>query len=722
MAARRAYKLVLSAALLALYGCGSGDGSSGGGGAAAAGGHNASAGSDAVGGTDAAAGADAVAGSDTSGGASEATGEGGIGAAAGSDAAGGVDTGGVGDAGAPNVGSGGPTDDDFDLIAAIEAEYLLLAPRSNPDQEPAMIAYASALPNVAQAGWTDAAHGDNFYVVLQDGTPFAILDNVIEAPESALSVSPPPPPLASTKVVPMAPTAHVLFSLGNAFTNSTSTLQAMLVPAGYNVVTGSGDLATLDAGIAGDGYFLWDTHSGWLTEGKVLSPIICTSTEFSKAVNKTALIQRLWAEGTITLSGSATDVVPNPKDTNKNGKIDHEEQFVIKNVYAIRPSFISKHFKFADNSVVLQDSCTSADAAFSNAYIAANAGLYGGWDNVAQSSTRMSLFTDRMLGANTVAPIETPPERPFEAAKVIAWMRKFGLDRAGSAKLQLSSKPGFDAGILAPSIQSVRVTEGLLRGAQSTVTINGIFGPRDDGKYKRELTIGGKSANITGGDDLTIIADIPTTGTGSVGLCVVTVAGRISNEVPLSLYDIPMTYTLIGADKLKISETIHYYVRMDVHQFRTDVGAPLSGDLEIISERSDSIGTFSATGSSSAAGCTSTWAGSGTVQVPASLSVQPSVTLNGVLDVAGQVSLAFVPTFNPDPDAVIQTTTCGTDPPNMRSIDAAVHYSPDPSIELVPPSGVLLPGSATYSGADGKGTLTWSTALAMPSPDAKTKG
>lgn len=110
----------------------------------------------------------------------------GCGSDAGTSATGTAGPGGTG----PTAGAGG--DDPVTRVAvvtALESEYMRLAPRSNPDQRAAMIAYATSLSGVQNAGWTDAEHGDNFFAMLNDETPFAMLDNLVNAPGSPPSSS-----------------------------------------------------------------------------------------------------------------------------------------------------------------------------------------------------------------------------------------------------------------------------------------------------------------------------------------------------------------------------------------------------------------------------------------------------------------------------------------------------------------------------------------------------
>lgn len=534
--------------------------------------------------------------------------------------------------------------------------------------------------------------------------------------------------------MPVSPHARLLFSLGNAFDDNRPALQPMLEKAGYKVTSALGTLESLSKDIVGDGYFYWASHSGWLeikgdcsaTSTSCTQPvwIIATATEWSAAADATDFIKDLRKNHLISLAGASWDRVPNPVDTNKNGKIDEEERVTHKTVYAIRPEFVSTRFKFSDSSTILQDGCTSAAKPFSDAYFAANAGMYLGWDKVTFMGPKMALFTDRLLGSNTVPPVEDPPERPFSQRKVIDWMRAKGLDGSGSgSKLQVAINPGnagpeAEPGILAPSIQFMSVDDGLFQGDPGTLTLSGEFGQRDDGKYKREVFLAGKSLHIQdGGDNWTIIADLKD-GDPAGGPVVAIIGGRISNEVPLSLYDIHMTYEFVGADSLRISQNVHYKVRMDVHRSREDVGVPPVGRLEPFRSRKDSSAFFTASGTANVATCQFTWSGSGPIVVP-TVPAGSGLLLGGVVDLATGTFPAFMPTSEGGP--VTEVVTCPPGSSTTSTLQASIRFDNNPVATMNMSTYALMAGSATYTNARGNGTLNWYDSLPLYPPTATTK-
>ncbi|HEY8073157.1 MAG TPA: hypothetical protein VIF62_03590, partial [Labilithrix sp.] len=583
---------------------------------------------------------------------------------------------------------------------------------------------------IYDAGWSDADHGDNFFALLDDDTPFAMLDNLVNAPDATSST---PggivPPTMTPPIVPLGPNARLLFSLGNAFSDNRPALKSMLANAGYSVTTPDATLTMLYDAVKDDGYFYWASHAGYFDVQGTCGPnltscnkeiwMISTASEWSAAADATDLVKGLYAAHLITVAGASWDNIPNPVDTNKNGKIDPEEQITHKVVYAIQPAFIAQRFKLSEKSAVFQDSCTSAFHAFSDAYTSAGADLYVGWDKTTWMGPKMALFTDRMLGANTVAPIEAPPERPFPQDRVIAWMRAKNLDGSGSgSKLQVTANPDSGAGILAPSIQYLLVDEGFLQPDQSTLTFIGSFGPRDDGKYKREVFLGGKPLHISdGGDESTIIADLPDDDSAA-GAAVVVIGGRISNEVPLSLYDVRMTWQFAGAGSLFIKQDLHYKLRMDVHKSRDDVGAAPVGRLEGFRLRKDSYGTYAASGTGTVGTCDYIWTGSGNVTIPA-VPMGPSLLLAGVVDLASGTIQAFTPVSDGGP--ATETVTCDGNPPMDFVLSTAIGYDANPAASMDTSTYAVNGGVATLHKDNGTGTLVWMYAVPLFPPTDKTK-
>lgn len=580
------------------------------------------------------------------------------------------------------------------------------------------------MPLIESAGWTDAAHGDNFYAILKDGSPYTILDNLglpTEPPLAPIAFS----PTRATKIVPASTQARLLFSLGDAFNNNVPVLQSLLTPAGYKTATGTGHLEELTTQIQGDGYFYWMTHSGWLTDKGVQLPIIATSDLYTKLAHDSNFIRDLYDQGMLTVTSVTNNKRAIPVDLNSDGKITVEEELDYNLVYAIRPAFIKKYFKFAANSVIMQESCTSADPAFRDAYIFAKAGAYVGWSSVTRPGRSMPILTDRLLGGNVLKPLDTPPERPFDIVGVMAWMQAKGydLDEEGDSQLRAGIASGSNAGILAPSIQSMQINELYLIGKPSLLVISGIFGPRDDTKYKREVLVNGIPLKIVDGNDTSITAEIPETGNASAGPVVVVIGGRISNEVPISLYTLKMNYTFLSAGTMKVVDTITYKIRLDVHQNRGTIDTDPSGDVAFFFGRSDSIASFIASGTGVIDGCTHTWAGSGTITT-AILGNPFTINLTGEYDRA----TGKFPSFQPlvlfkETDGTL-TVQCPPAPPTTSpgGILNPVAYDEEPKVEIDLDTYAIQPGSVNYTtNPIGTGTLSWQLCAPQYPPTDKTK-
>lgn len=475
-------------------------------------------------------------------------------------------------------------------VEALDAKYIELMPRSHPENRAAFIAAVIDLPGFREAGWSE--EGDNLCAVFDDGQPFVFLDN--RKPDDSLSSSQARP--NTTAAVPRDKNATLMFSLGTMFKDQTTLMEGMLDQAGYSATKSPGLVPTLIADKKIYGYMYWSTHSGFLKDG---TPVITTLSTWDSNIDQTEPFKTLLHDHLLIRSGGHMDRIENPVDANHNGQIDEEERVTLAHVYAVTPEFIQTYMHFGPGSVVVQDSCTSADAKIQQAFSAAGASVYLGWDAVTKDSDRMALFTDRLLGTNTFAPYSTPPLRPFEAPSVLAWMRANGLDSDGATShLKEFYKPGPTAGILSPSIESISIEEGVKSSDPDIITVKGIFGAKDDVNLKRELFVAGQPLSITGGDDDEIIGIIPTSGLGSSGNCMVKIGGRSSNIVPISSWDLLLTNAhddaLGGTAKIEIK--FHLRFRGDVHKRRTLPGSTATGPVVTMTAKSDSTATWTASG------------------------------------------------------------------------------------------------------------------------------
>jgi hypothetical protein len=474
-------------------------------------------------------------------------------------------------------------------------QYQQLAPRSDPGHRAAMIAFAKSQPEVADAGWTDEQHGDNFYVEFKDGTPFALLDNLV--PSTTRSAYRPTGNV-TREIVPKSKRALVLYSLGNAFIDITPDLKTILTKAGYEVSSGKGDLSSLVTDVADTGYFYWATHSGYVAVNGKQFPIITTATEFSDATDATAFIQGLKKDKLVGVVGATSDRNPNPTDMNGNGKIDPEEALPVKLYYAVRPAFVEKYFKFSKQSIVCQDSCSSAVADFSGAFTKAGASHYLGWDKVTTSTDEVLVFTDKLLGADSVA-MTDPPSRPFDARSVLAWMQKFALDTASNgAKLVAVRDDDTETGILAPSIESLEMDE-----EHEQLIIYGNFG---DDRANTTVTVNGAQREVVDWQPRSrlIKVSMPVSGPGSAGEVKVKVRGIESNGRVLTEWRGALIHVHKDVASLEEDITLRFHLRGDVASIRSNVGLPAvkpADQITMIAAK-DSVAECSASGSDSVSG------------------------------------------------------------------------------------------------------------------------
>lgn len=506
---------------------------------------------------------------------------------------------GGGGGGGSTGGSGGISGELMDpqvrdaALTSLFAEYKRLAVRAHPERRQQFIDFVLANSAFKEAGWSE--DGDNFWATFQDGVPFAMLDNEPPSEEGpSLSL-----PSRTRAAVPKSKTAHVYFSKGNAFVDDTVAIEQMLDEAGYDAKKSSGQLQELMNDITSDGYFYWSTHSGFFEPKTGKGPIITTLTVATPQLEAQEPYKSMIKNGFLAIAGATTDWKTNPTDDNGDGTIDIDEKLVMLRVFSITPKFVETYLQFDENSVVVMQSCTSADKQFADAFVKGGAHVYLGWDAVVVGGHQMTIFTDRIIGANVMQPLADPPIRPFDANAVLAWMKSKGLDYDGyQAHLALVLKTGTKGGLLAPSIDRIEIDEGDFKNDPNVMTIYGEFGPKDETNYKRELFIAGQPITITGGDSTTITANIPTSGLGSSGNVIVKVGGRSSNVVPITAWDIFLTNKHDDAYRgtAKIQINFHLKFRGDVHKSRLSIDGEPGGSIVTMEAKSDSTATWSASG------------------------------------------------------------------------------------------------------------------------------
>lgn len=219
-------------------------------------------------------------------------------------------------------------------------------------------------------------------------------------------------------------------------------------------------------------------------------------------------------------------------------------------------AFIQKYWTFKQHSLIFIDACSLFDIsklefAFAGTSfrrqlqaISGNATTVMGWSKeveVGFAADTAGFFFDRILGENSFNP-ESPPQRAFPYADVLAWMVRTGKDTdpnwGAKLKLEVLNSP---SGQLRPTISGFNITHP---GAGATdfglsptrwiLEIYGNFGPDPGGEGK--VTVNGFSLNVIPNQwtEQRILAEYPPTGPGNTGDLVVTVRNHESNSAPIT--------------------------------------------------------------------------------------------------------------------------------------------------------------------------------------------
>jgi hypothetical protein len=400
-----------------------------------------------------------------------------------------------------------------------------------------LVAWAKTQPGVADAGI--APETQTVWVRFNDGDGTVYIDN---RPGSKTPIGR-ETPVASKPDMPGDVKATVIYSLEPfKFADITPGLKATLDNAGYTTTRYT--YPTLDQlQLAnGSGVFVWQTHSGIVSEKRnnVVRTryAIVTGEPCSEALSA-GKYKALRDSGKLFVAGleqQATD-----------GTISSQA------VYAISDLYVSENMRFASNAFVGMDSCTSS--AFRQAFIAAGAGSYVGWDRLSgtRSGDRFSLLIDRLVGENLELPISDPWERPFDIDVTQQWMfdKGYYIDGSpnGDAQMVFAYNAGNKSLILRPSIARVLIEANDPQYNKTKYLLEGTFGP-DPGVGKREVRWGATPVEILDwreleGIRIKIPATVPT------GELQVIRGTRKSNKVPMTHWNLPFTYTLTGKGTLK---------------------------------------------------------------------------------------------------------------------------------------------------------------------------
>ncbi len=446
-------------------------------------------------------------------------------------------------------------------IAAFDTltTFLNNLPHSSPDADNQLVlSYLNTRPEFESAGLSP--DGGNVWARFVDGSLFLVLNNRTvdsTAPgilKGELEQSP-DHFHKSYDVLPGAPTARIMNSLGAAFPFSAQTVarvRSWCQQVGYTLSTPDVPSVENLMHISGDGIFYWTAHGGTgMDRNLVPNPIFAMWT--SDAVNASNIpkYNALVDSGYLVYASAPNDVVA--------GKVVNAVH------YMVTMKFIGKYMSFAPNSLVYFDACGSGG--FDKKYLPmlSTAGFYLGWSlptDDAESATTAQYFFDRTLGINAVRQKADRPQRPFFTGDILSDMAKKKLDVSGSSRLVHPAEPVLTTlRLLAPSIS---LTSGDASISSTKYTILGDFGA-DQGTV---LLNGSPLTAQWSQTSLTVTR--PTSG----GTLQISVRNVKSNPVNLTEWHGTLDYTFTGKGTLKQHIVFNLDFFADVHSYHVNYLMP----------------------------------------------------------------------------------------------------------------------------------------------------
>lgn len=329
--------------------------------------------------------------------------------------------------------------------------------------------------------------------------------------------------------------------------------------------------------VSGDGVFYIFTHGGG---GAIPKP----------APDKDSLfVMSLWTKNKVSPQNEVTY-----KQLLDEKKLAYMRSTFDSNArewhYGITGEFVRGFMSFAENSLIYLDACntfrsTPGSLIFRQTVLnkAANKkATYFGWTsetNAFNSALTSQYIFDRLLGTNTeikvgntTIPKEDPKQRPFDLARVYANVlgRGYAYCPNGAVIAYQSTADPLDEILIVPTIEKLEVFESPTEAAQSILKIDGSFGDE-----KGKVTVNGvEMDNVTWGRNF-ITCSIPDGGEGYAGDVIVSVHDLQSNVVPLTAWEIQLTYAT-NDNGIKMEGAINLKLRADVHPRRTFPGQPPS--------------------------------------------------------------------------------------------------------------------------------------------------
>jgi len=258
-----------------------------------------------------------------------------------------------------------------------------------------------------------------------------------------------------------------------------------------------------------------------------------------------------------------------------------------KPTVCITAKFVRENMKFAPDSFVFVNACSSYTNDFRDACFEAGASVYAGWTNWVADIDAMTVAArlfDRMLGANRDQP-PTPRRAAQNWVAVYNDLKSEGKDtypaRDGKqTQIILAENPNTNGGDFAqfsPAInRRMHVDE-----EKGQLEIPGFFGYRSG-----KVTMNGTELELVGEWGPTeLVCKIPSSGPNAAGTVQVIVDGRPSNKANLTLWEGTINLIEQGQGSLTKTAEINFRLRGDVrYDLTPDAQSPSDDEWESNSE------------------------------------------------------------------------------------------------------------------------------------------
>lgn len=351
--------------------------------------------------------------------------------------------------------------------------------------------------------------------------------------------------------LPDSDRAVVMTTLGDSFGTGHASIAGWLEDKGYEVSSPPATVEDLKA-VDDVGVFYLNTHGGAMP-----------TEDFSGVRDEFS--EWLFSLATATLVSAANEA-RYAEDLTAARLTYVYEEFMTTGTkewhYGITIHFIRQYMSFSPASLVFIDACGSFDFDMKFGFQGAGASAYLGWTKPISGDVEARYFFDRLLGVNEVRK-QDPPNRPFDAGRVLEAMAAAGLDvnRSAGGRLMIHERDGRFS-LLTPSLRHLEVDE-----PGEKLVLMGSFGQEEG-----EVEIGGAEAALISWSDEEISVRLPSADeAGGWGEVVVRVRDHESNPVPLTLWHGELRYDEASgnyAPVLVATTTFDLYFRADVHPRR----------------------------------------------------------------------------------------------------------------------------------------------------------